>query len=70
MEQADLACELLSWLNANHFTFLGYREYDVVSDQSGFSSRFVQGPASVSCAPIRTLRHLPRGPAAQRRTWS
>ena len=34
-EQADLACELLSWLNANHFTFLGYREYDVVSDQSG-----------------------------------
>ena len=34
-EQADLACELLSWLNANHFTFLGYREYEVVSDQSG-----------------------------------
>ena len=30
VEQADLACELLSWLNANHFTFLGYREYDVV----------------------------------------
>ena len=35
VEQADLACELLSWLNANHFTFLGYREYDVVSDESG-----------------------------------
>ena len=34
-EQAALACELLSWLNANHFTFLGYREYDVLSDQSG-----------------------------------
>jgi glutamate dehydrogenase len=33
--QSDLACELLSWLNANHFTFLGYREYDVVNDQSG-----------------------------------
>jgi glutamate dehydrogenase len=33
--QSDLACELLSWLNANHFTFLGYREYDVVDDQSG-----------------------------------
>jgi glutamate dehydrogenase len=32
--QADLACELLSWLNANHFTFLGYREYDVVSELS------------------------------------
>jgi glutamate dehydrogenase len=35
LEQADLACELLSWLNANHFTFLGYREYVVVSDQPG-----------------------------------
>jgi glutamate dehydrogenase len=35
VEQANLACELLSWLNANHFTFLGYREYDVVDDQSG-----------------------------------
>jgi glutamate dehydrogenase len=34
-QQAALACELLSWLNANHFTFLGYREYDVRSDQSG-----------------------------------
>ena len=33
--EADLACELLSWLNANHFTFLGYREYEVVSEQSG-----------------------------------
>ena len=34
--QADRACELLSWLNTNHFTFLGYREYDVLSDQSDF----------------------------------
>jgi glutamate dehydrogenase len=34
-EEASLACELLSWLNANHFTFLGYREYDVLSDASG-----------------------------------
>src|SRR5512133_539705 len=34
-EQAGLSCELLSWLNANHFTFLGYREYDVLSDDSG-----------------------------------
>ena len=59
LEQADLACELLSWLNANHFTFLGYREYEVVSDQSGVS---VQGssrvPALASCAPIRTRREL------------
>ncbi len=35
VQQADLACELLSWLNANHFTFLGYREYEVVGDQPG-----------------------------------
>jgi glutamate dehydrogenase len=34
-EQAALASELLSWLNANHFTFLGYREYDVLIDESG-----------------------------------
>jgi glutamate dehydrogenase len=33
-EEAGLACELLSWLNANHFTFLGYREYDVLSEDS------------------------------------
>ncbi|HEX5908270.1 MAG TPA: NAD-glutamate dehydrogenase, partial [Propionibacteriaceae bacterium] len=44
-EQAALACELLSWLNANHFTFLGYREYDVLSDESGvhFKVRPVTG---------------------------
>jgi glutamate dehydrogenase len=34
-KQAALACELLSWLNANHFTFLGYREYEVLGDESG-----------------------------------
>jgi len=34
-EQAALACELLGWLNANHFTFLGYREYEVLSADSG-----------------------------------
>jgi len=34
-KQAALACELLSWLNANHFTFLGYREYQVLTDASG-----------------------------------
>jgi glutamate dehydrogenase len=42
-EQADLACELLSWLNANHFTYLGYREYDVVSDESGLQFRVRPG---------------------------
>ena len=33
--EAGLACELLSWLNANHFTFLGYREYEVLSGGDG-----------------------------------
>ena len=42
-DQADLACELLSWLNANHFTYLGYREYDVVSDESGIQFRVRPG---------------------------
>ena len=42
-EQAALACELLSWLNANHFTFLGYREYDVLSDQSGIQFKVRPG---------------------------
>ncbi len=31
-EQAKLASELLNWLNANHFTFLGYREYRLVGE--------------------------------------
>ncbi len=35
-EDAALACELISWLNANHFTFLGYREYKITEDQSGY----------------------------------
>ena len=42
--QADRACELLSWLNANHFTFLGYREYDVLRDQPDF--RFKARPVT------------------------
>jgi glutamate dehydrogenase len=42
-EQADLACELLSWLNANHFTYLGYREYDVVGQESSIQFRVRPG---------------------------
>ena len=34
-EEAALARELLSWLNANHFTYLGYREYTLVQGPSG-----------------------------------
>ena len=32
LEEASLAQELLGWLNDNHFTFLGYREYRLVGD--------------------------------------
>ena len=48
-EEAALARELLSWLNANHFTFLGYREYRLVDDGDGDGStpsRFVPVPAT------------------------
>ncbi len=34
-EEAERARELLSWLNGNHFTFLGYREYDLVPGPDG-----------------------------------
>jgi glutamate dehydrogenase len=58
-EEAARAREFLAWLNANHFTFLGYREYVLVDRQggatplSGSLSR-CQPPASASCAPTRT----------------
>jgi glutamate dehydrogenase len=55
-EQADLACELLSWLNANHFTYLGYREYDVVSDESGIQFRVRPG---TGLGILRADRDLP-----------
>jgi glutamate dehydrogenase len=42
-EPAALACELLSWLNANHFTFLGYREYDIVDGGSGIDFKVRPG---------------------------
>ena len=43
-EEAAQAIELLDWLNANHFTFLGYREYQLVSD--GGSAQLVPVPAT------------------------
>ncbi|HVD19112.1 MAG TPA: NAD-glutamate dehydrogenase [Propionibacteriaceae bacterium] len=42
-DQAALACELLSWLNANHFTFLGYREYEVMTHKSGIDFKVRPG---------------------------
>jgi glutamate dehydrogenase len=53
-EEAELARELLGWLNANHFTYLGYREYALVEDGDGDGdgdgdrtpARFVPVPAT------------------------
>ena len=48
-DEAALARELLGWLNANHFTFLGYREYALVDDADDAGrtrSRFVPVPAT------------------------
>ena len=45
-DEAALARELLGWLNANHFTFLGYREYALVDDDAG-----VRGPGSSRSRP-------------------
>jgi len=42
-DQAGLACELLGWLNTNHFTFLGYREYDVITEDSGITFKVRPG---------------------------
>src|SRR5215204_1930610 len=35
-DEAVLATELLEWLNDNHFTFLGYRQYRLVRGGEGF----------------------------------
>ena len=45
-EEAALARELLGWLNANHFTFLGYREYALNGGHGGTPARFVPVPAT------------------------
>ncbi|MEY9965738.1 glutamate dehydrogenase [Streptacidiphilus sp. MAP12-16] len=34
-QEVDEAQELLRWLSADHFTFLGYREYDLVQNEDG-----------------------------------
>ncbi len=35
-DEAALVTELLEWLNDNHFTFLGYRQYRLLSGGQGF----------------------------------
>jgi glutamate dehydrogenase len=43
-EEASLAQELLGWLNDNHFTFLGYREYILVGE--GDEARYAIVPGT------------------------
>ncbi len=66
-DDAALACELLAWLNTNHFTFLGYREFTLhgdeagpVHDRTGAGDR--PGHAALRC---RRGRCVPRPAAAQ-----
>jgi glutamate dehydrogenase len=40
---------LLRWLADNHFTFLGYREYDLVEGPDGMALRRCPAPAWGSC---------------------
>jgi glutamate dehydrogenase len=47
--------ELLRWLAANHFTFLGYREYDLIEGPEGMTLRPVPGTG------LGILRHDKRG---------
>ena len=68
-EEAE-AGEFLAWLSAGHFTFLGYREYDLDSSEAGPHLRPVPGTG------LGLLRHdgvdsylaatLPGGPQAER----
>jgi glutamate dehydrogenase len=43
-DEAALAIELLEWLNDNHFTFLGYRQYRLIDE--GHDTRFEPVPAT------------------------
>src|SRR5215831_8214141 len=54
---AEIA-SLLHWLTDGHFTFLGYREYDLVNAPSGMSLRGVPGTG------LGILRHDRHGPGS------
>ncbi|MDP3971463.1 MAG: NAD-glutamate dehydrogenase, partial [Candidatus Nanopelagicales bacterium] len=46
-EECAEAAELLRWLVDDHFTFLGYREYDLITDESGDDSLVSQPSSSL-----------------------
>jgi len=54
---AEIA-HLLRWLTAGHFTFLGYREYDLVKEPVGLSLHGVPGTG------LGILRHDRKGPGS------
>jgi glutamate dehydrogenase len=58
-EEAE-AGELLAWLSAGHFTFLGYREYDVVDQAPGAAAELKPVPGT----GLGLLRHDAPDPAA------
>ena len=64
-EEAALARELLGWLNANHFTFLGYREYALVATPTRRARRSAvrPGPGHRPGHPARRRRRA-RAPSA------
>ncbi len=45
-DEAGLARELLGWLNTDHFTYLGYREYRVVGRSDGQPGRYEVVPGT------------------------
>ncbi len=57
-ESPDEVAALLRWLVDGRFTFLGYREYDLIRDQDGMALRGVPGTG------LGILRHDRRGPGS------
>jgi glutamate dehydrogenase len=56
LDDVPAAADLLRWLAEGHFTFLGYREYDLVAGTDGVGLRGVPGTG------LGILRHDRKGP--------
>ena len=52
--------EFLTWLADDHFTFLGFREYDLVKDGDDELCAPCPAPGSASCGPTRCSRAVVR----------
>ncbi len=60
-DSPDEIAALLRWLADGHFTFLGYREYDLADGPDGMALRAVPGTG------LGILRHDKQGSSAVRR---